>query len=36
VDNLAVDLPSRKLRIRLNRQLLEDLDAIGTVEYQVN
>jgi DNA polymerase-3 subunit alpha len=36
VDNLAVDLPSRKLRIRLNRQLLQDLDAIGTVEYQVN
>lgn len=36
LENLTVELPSRRVRIRVNRRLIEELETLGVSEYKLN
>lgn len=36
VENISVELPSRKMRVKVSRKLVEDLEAIGVADFKLN
>lgn len=36
LDNISVELPSKRVRVRINRRLIEELEAIGISEFKLN
>jgi hypothetical protein len=36
LENLSVELPSRKVRVKVSRRLIENLEAIGVTEFKLN
>ncbi|MFM2208176.1 MAG: hypothetical protein RL213_2151 [Bacteroidota bacterium] len=36
LDNISVELPSKKMRVKIHRRLVEDLESIGITEIKLN
>jgi DNA polymerase-3 subunit alpha len=36
VDNISVELPSKRMKVKIHRRLLDDLESIGITEFKMN